>query len=79
MKDVIPKANPDGTENKKPDGYKTVTFVIEPATGGKIADKEITVYYVNPDKEATVPQPKTQAETGYKFNKWDQDTVEVYW
>ena len=70
LKDVIPKTNPDGTENKQPEGYKTVTFVIDPATGGKIADKEVAVYYVNPDKEVTVPQPKTQADTGYEFDKW---------
>ena len=75
LKDVIPNKNPDGTENKKPAGYKTVTFVIAPATGGKIVDKEITVYYVNPAKEVTVPQPKTNAETGYEFEKWDQDTT----
>ena len=75
LKDVIPKTNPDGTENKKPDGYKTVTFVIDPATGGKIVDKEVTVYYVNPAKEVTVPQPKTQADTGYEFEKWDKDTT----
>ncbi|MBS5915282.1 MAG: S-layer homology domain-containing protein [Clostridiales bacterium] len=75
LKDVIPNKNPDGTENKKPAGYKTVTFVIDPATGGKIVDKEITVYYVNPAKEVTVPQPKTNAETGYEFEKWDQDTT----
>ncbi|MDU3430669.1 MAG: cell wall-binding repeat-containing protein [Peptostreptococcus sp.] len=75
LKDVIPNKNPDGTENKKPDGYKTVTFVIYPATGGKIADKEVTVYYVNPAKDVTVPQPKTSADTGYVFEKWDQDTA----
>ena len=73
FKDVIPKTKTDDSE--KPDGYKTVTFVIEPATGGKIVDKEVTVYYVNPAKDVTVPQPKTQAETGYEFEKWDQDTV----
>ena len=75
LKDIIPKTNPDGTENKKPDGYKTVTFVIDPATGGKIVDNEITVYYVNPAKEVTVPQPKTNADTGYEFEKWDKDTT----
>ena len=75
LKDVVPRTNPDGTENKKPDGYKTVTFVIDPAKGGKIADKEVTVYYVNPAKDVTVPQPKTAAETGYEFEKWNQDTV----
>ena len=72
---VIPKTNPDGSENKQPEGYKTVTFIIEPAEGGKIADGEVTVYYVNPDKEVTIQQPKTEADTGYEFEKWDQDTV----
>ena len=75
LKALIPKKNPDGTENKQPAGYKTVTFVIDPATGGKIADKEVTVYYVNPAKDVTVPQPKTAADTGYEFEKWDQDTA----
>ena len=75
LKDIIPKTNPDGTENKQPDGYKTVTFVIDPATGGKIADGEVTVYYVNPAKEVTVPQPKTAADTGYEFETWDKDTA----
>ncbi|WP_237036827.1 cell wall-binding repeat-containing protein [Mediannikoviicoccus vaginalis] len=75
LKDIIPKTNPDGSENKQPAGYKKVEFIIEPAAGGKIVDKEVTVYYVNPAKEVTVPQPKTQAETGYEFGKWDTDTT----
>lgn len=74
---VIPKTKPDGTENKKPDGYKTVTFVINPATGGQIVKDEVTVYYVNPAKDVTLPQPKTLAETGYEFEKWDQDTAKA--
>ena len=69
----MPKTKNDGSD--KPAGYKTVTFVIDPATGGKIADKEVTVYYVNPAKDVTVPQPKTAADTGYEFEKWDQDTT----
>ena len=73
LKDLISKTKTDDSE--KPAGYKTVTFVIDPATGGKIADDEITVYYVNPAKDVTVPQPKTSADTGYKFDKWDQDTA----
>ena len=75
IKDVIPKTNPDGTENKKPDGYKTVTFVIDPATGGQIVDKEVTVYYVNPAKDVTINPPQTIADTGYKFNAWDKNTT----
>ena len=75
LKDVIPKTNPDGSENKQPDGYKTVTFEIDPATGGQIVNGEVTVYYVNPAEKVTVPQPQTVAETGYKFEKWDPDTA----
>ena len=75
LKDVIPKTSPDGTENTKPDGYKTVIFVIDPAEGGQIGKDEIKVYYVNPAKDVTVPQPKPQADTGYEFEKWDQDTT----
>ena len=75
LKDVIPKTNPDGSENKQPDGYKTVTFEIDPATGGQIVNGEVTVYYVNPAEKVTVPQPQTLAETGYKFEKWDPDTA----
>ena len=75
LKAVIPETNPDGSENKQPAGYKTVTFEIDPTTGGKIKDGEFIVYYVNPAKDVTVPQPKTQADTGYEFDKWDQDTA----
>ena len=74
LKDIIPKTNPDGTENNKPAGYKTVTFVIE-GRGGSVVKDEVTVYYVNQDKDVTVPQPKTLAQTGYEFEKWDQDTT----
>ena len=73
LKDVIPKTKDD--ESEKPAGYKTVTFVINPAMGGKIVDGETKVYFVNPDKEVTIPQPKTVADTGYAFDKWDQDTT----
>ena len=75
LKAVIPNKNPDGTENKQPDGYKKVTFVIAPARGGKIVDGEVTVYYVNPAKDVTVPQPKTTAETGFEFEEWRPDTT----
>ena len=69
---VIPKTKDDDSE--KPEGYVTVTFKIE-GQGGSIVKDEVTVYYVNPDKEVTVSQPKTKAETGYEFDKWDKDTV----
>ena len=71
--DVIPKTTDDDSE--KPEGYKTVTFVIEPATGGKIVDKETTTYYVDPNRAVTINPPLTKAEIGYEFDKWDNDTV----
>lgn len=74
FKDRIPKTNPDGSENTKPDGYKTVSFEIT-GQGGSIVKDEVTVYYVNSAKDVTLPQPKTLAETGYEFDKWDKDTV----
>ena len=69
---VIPKTKDDDSE--KPEGYVTVTFKIE-GQGGSIVKDEVKVYYVNPAKDVTVPQPKTQADTGYVFEKWDIDTV----
>ena len=69
---LIPKVD-ENTE--KPDGYKTVTFVIDPAEGGKINDGEITTYFVNPNKDVSITPPKTTANTGYKFIQWDQDTT----
>ena len=71
--DVIPKTTDDDSE--KPDGYTTVTFVIEPKTGGNIVDNETTTYYVDPNREVTINPPLTKAETGYEFDKWDNDTV----
>ena len=74
LKAVIPKTKDDDSE--KPDNYVTVTFVIDPSTGGQIVG-ETTVYYVDPNRDVTIPQPKTIAETGYEFEEWDQDTVKT--
>lgn len=72
LKDVIPKTKDDVSE--KPKGYVTVSFEIE-GQGGKIVDKETTVYFVKPNTKLTIQSPQTIAETGYKFNKWDTDTT----
>ena len=72
-KNVVPQT---GTKKPTvPDNYVKVEFVIDPATGGKIADKETKIYYVNPNQKVTIPQPKTKADTGYSFDKWDIDTT----
>lgn len=68
---VIPKTEDD---QQKPDGYVTVTFVIE-GEGGQIVDGETITYFVNPNEEVTIPQPNTIAEIGYEFETWDIDTT----
>ncbi|MFR9296152.1 MAG: InlB B-repeat-containing protein, partial [Aedoeadaptatus pacaensis] len=68
LKDVIPKTKTD--ESEKPAGYVTVTFVTELPERGKIADGETTVYYVKPNTPVTIPAPKTEANRGFKFDKW---------
>ena len=60
------------SKDEKP-GYKKVEFIV--GDGGKIVDKEVTVYYVNPAKDVTINPPQTIADTGYKFDKWDKDTT----
>lgn len=78
LKAVIPKTKNDDSE--KPKGYVTVTFEIEKLDGkeaGKFVDGETITYFVKPNTDVTVPQPKTQAETGYEFKEWDQDTTKA--
>ena len=75
LKDVIPKTKND--ESEKPKGYVTVTFELEKLDGkeaGKIVDGETITYFVKPNTDVTVPQPKTLANTGYKFKEWNPDT-----
>ena len=73
---VIPKTKPDGTENKQPAGYNTVTFKLQTYHGkeaGQFVDGETTVYFVNPAKKVTIDPPKTSPNVGYKFNSWNPD------
>ena len=67
LNDVIPKTKDDDSE--KPAGYVTITFKIVMG-GGKISNKETTVYYVKPNTPVTLPTPKTEAYTGYVFDQW---------
>ncbi|WP_055078833.1 cell wall-binding repeat-containing protein [Lagierella massiliensis] len=71
VKDIVPQEGED--KPNVPDNYVKITFVID-GEGGKIVDGDTTVYYVNPEKEVTIPQPKTVSETGYQFDKWNPDT-----
>ena len=75
LKDVVPKTKTDDSE--KPDGYVTVTFEIDPLTGGQIVDGVTTVYYVKPNAKVTITPPQTIAKTGYEFKGWDTGTTDV--
>lgn len=76
LKDIIPKTKDDDSE--KPEGYVKVTFVLEKFNGnevGRFNGEDITVYYVNPDKEVYLRTPTPIADTGYKFNNWSPSVV----
>ena len=68
---VVPQKGTD--KPNVPKDYVMVTYEIE-GKGGKIANGETTIYFVNSKQKVTVPQPKTAADTGYEFDKWDPDT-----
>ncbi len=70
--DVIPQENPDGSD--KPAGYVTVTF--DKGDHGELSGK--TVYYVNPNKQVTVPAPTVTANTGFEFDKWDKELTQKF-
>ena len=69
--DKIDKDNKE--ERKKPDGYKTVEFVVD--DNGSILNGENTVYYVKPGAYVTIEPPKTSPKIGYEPVKWDKDTT----
>lgn len=70
--DVIPQEKTDGSD--KPAGYVTVTF--DKGDHGELSGK--TVYYVNPNKQVTVPAPTVTPATGYKFDKWDKALTQKF-
>ena len=81
LDDVIPKDNPQGGENIKPDGYVIVEFIAD-ANGSIVGGNK--TYYVNPTKGIKVgstelPIPTTTPNDNYKFDKWleniDQNEV----
>ncbi|WP_215506627.1 InlB B-repeat-containing protein [Peptoniphilus sp. EMRHCC_23] len=69
--DVIPKTKKD--ESEKPPGYVTVTF--EANKQGQIPADEITVYYVDPNRDVIINPPTAKGNTGYEFEKWDKKTT----
>lgn len=66
---VIPvKPGEDGKNPEKPTGYKTVT--MDPTSKGHLAEGEASQYYVNPEKEVTIPAKDAIGNLGYKFKEW---------
>ena len=69
---VVPKTKLDDSE--KPAGFVTVNFVIE-GQGGQIEANQTITYFVKKGEAVTIHPPKTKADTGYEFDKWDKDTT----
>ena len=74
--DIVAKFNQKDSVFPKKDGftppanYVEVNFEVDPAcnTCGKL--EGITTYYVDPNREVSIPKPNTVAGTGYMFDKW---------
>lgn len=66
VSDVIP-ANPDGSKPAEaPTNFVSVTF--KPTDNA--TDKTDKIYWVNPDKEVTIPVEKPVGKDGFTFKEW---------
>lgn len=75
--DVIPvKPGEDGKTPEKPAGYVTVT--MDPTVNGHLAKDEASKYYVNPEKEVTIPAKDAIGNVGYKFTAWDKSLKGIF-
>ena len=75
-KDVIP-ANDDGSKpDRTPDNFVEVKFV--PTDKATYETKAEKIYWVNPNKEVTVPAADVKAKVGYKFKKWDKELTQKF-
>ena len=75
--DVIPvKPGEDGKNPEKPAGYVTVT--MDPTDKGHLAKDEASKYYVNPEKEVTIPAKDAIGNVGYKFTAWDKSLKGIF-
>ena len=68
---VIPvKPDENGKNPEKPERYVTVT--MDPTANGHLAKDEASQYYVNPEKEVTIPAKDAIGNLGYKFTACDK-------
>ncbi len=70
---VIPATDSNGNPNKKPAGYKEVTFVIKTGDEAKGSIQGVAKFYVNPKEYVKFDPPETEANTGFEFGAWDKD------
>lgn len=70
---VIRATDSKGNPNKKPDGYKEVTFVVKADDTAKGSIQGVAKFYVNPKEYVKFDPPTTTANTGFEFGAWDKD------
>ncbi|MDU2293006.1 MAG: S-layer homology domain-containing protein [Peptococcus niger] len=75
LDNVISATNDNGQPNEKPEGYKTVTFVVKTGDEDKGSIEGVVKFYVNPTEYVTITPPATKANTGYEFGTWDKDAT----
>ncbi|VFB15507.1 S-layer homology domain [Urinicoccus massiliensis] len=73
LDNVIPATDSNGNPNKKPAGYKEVTFVVKADDAAKGSIQGVAKYYVNPKEYVKFDPPTTTENTGYAFGAWDKD------
>ncbi len=75
LDNVVPEKDANGNNNKKPEGYKEVTFIVKAEDADKGSLEGVTKFYVNPKKYVTINPPTTKANAGYTFGAWSQNTT----
>lgn len=68
LPDIIPNVDENGQPIVQPNGYIPVEF--KPGNHGTL--EGITLYWVKPGVEVTVPAPTPKANTNYAFTSWDK-------
>lgn len=61
-----------------PDNFKLVEFSGDEDAHILITPKEISKFWVNPEKDVTLTGPKTKSYPGYEFGGWDQSLTQKF-
>ena len=76
-KDVVEQKN--GTPKPDvPDNFKLVEFFGDEDGHILITPKEISKFWVNPENEVTLTDPKTKNYPGYEFDGWDKELTQTF-